>query len=86
MTRAVAIPDTLAAADGRPLSVSELACTLGLPKCRYLSTVDQLRDSCELCRRSAHIAGETARAEKVSVGGLRQFTEPREPRRDCRSC
>ncbi|MEV5463726.1 helix-turn-helix domain-containing protein, partial [Streptomyces cellulosae] len=28
---------------------------------RYLSTVDQLRDFYELCRRSAHISRETAR-------------------------
>ncbi|KUO09294.1 IclR family transcriptional regulator [Streptomyces sp. DSM 15324] len=94
MTRAVAILDTLGEADGRPLSVSEIARALDLPKSstgnlcasleaagmitrngtgftlgrklvelggRYLSTVDQLRDFYELCRRSVHISRETAR-------------------------
>lgn len=94
VTRAVAILDTLAATDGRPLSVSELARALGLPKSstgnlcvtleaagmvtrngsgfalgrklvelggRYLATVDQVRDFYELCRRSTHVARETAR-------------------------
>ena len=94
VTRAVAILDTLGEAEGRPLSVSEIARALGLPKSstgnlcasleaagliarngtgfglgrklvelggRYLSTMDQLRDFYELCRRSAHISRETAR-------------------------
>jgi IclR family transcriptional regulator, blcABC operon repressor len=94
VTRAVAILDTIGEAEGRPLSVSEIARALGLPKSstgnlcasletagmitrngtgfslgrklvelggRYLSTVDQLRDFYELCRRSAHVSRETAR-------------------------
>jgi IclR family transcriptional regulator, blcABC operon repressor len=94
VTRAVAILDVLGEAEGRPLSVSDIARALGLPKSstgnlcasleaagmitrngagfglgrklvelggRYLSTVDQLRDFYELCRRSAHISRETAR-------------------------
>lgn len=94
VTRAAAILDALAEAEGRPLSVSEIARTLGLPKSstanlcaslestglvgrvgagfllgrklvelggRYLATIDQVRDFYELCRRSAHVARETAR-------------------------
>ncbi|MEY9949250.1 IclR family transcriptional regulator [Kitasatospora sp. GAS1066B] len=94
VTRAVAILDTLAQAEGRPQSVSDLARALALPKSstgnlcasleaagliarvgsgyglgrklvelggRYLSSVDQLRDFYELCRRSGHISHETSR-------------------------
>ncbi|MDX3694673.1 helix-turn-helix domain-containing protein [Streptomyces europaeiscabiei] len=92
VTRAVAFLDTLAAADGRPLSVSEPARTLGLPKsstrnlCATLEATGLVTRSgsgfalgrkwnwvvascprwtgCGLStssRRSAHIAGETAR-------------------------
>ncbi|WP_338681359.1 IclR family transcriptional regulator [Streptomyces acidiscabies] len=94
VTRAVAILDTLGEAEGRRLSVSEIARILGLPKSstgnlcasleaagmitrdgagfglgrklvelggRYLSTVDQVRDFYELCRRTAHVSRETAR-------------------------
>jgi IclR family transcriptional regulator, blcABC operon repressor len=94
VTRAAAILDALGEAEGRPLSVSEIARALDLPKSstanlcasleevgmvarngtgfalgrklvelggRYLATVDQLRDFYELCRRSTHIARETAR-------------------------
>jgi DNA-binding IclR family transcriptional regulator len=94
VTRAAAILDVLAEAEGRPLSVSEIARALELPKSstanlcatleaaglisrngqgfglgrklvelggRYLSTVDQVRDFYDLCRRSAHVSRETAR-------------------------
>jgi DNA-binding IclR family transcriptional regulator len=94
VTRAAAILDVLAEAEGRPLSISEIARALGLPKSstanlcatleaaglvsrngpgfslgrklvelggRYLSTVDQVRDFYDLCRRSAHVSHETAR-------------------------
>src|SRR4051794_11824883 len=94
VTRAVAILDALADAEGVPLSVSELARGLGLPKSstanlcasleesglvtrtgtgftlgrklvelggRYLSTVDQIREFYELCRRAPLLSRETAR-------------------------
>ncbi|WP_207386926.1 IclR family transcriptional regulator [Frankia sp. Cppng1_Ct_nod] len=94
VTRAVAILDALAAAEGRPLSVSEIARMLGLPKSstanlcasleatrlvtrsdagftlgrklvelggRYLSTIDQIREFYELCRRAPRLSRETAR-------------------------
>lgn len=94
ITRAVAILDTLAAAEGERLSVSAIARSLGLPKSstanlcasleetglitrdghgyalgrklaelggRYLSTVDQIRDFYELCRRAPQLSRETVR-------------------------
>ncbi len=94
VTRAVAILDALAAAEGVPMSVSEIARQLGLPKSstanlcasleetglaarsnggftlgrklvelggRYLSTMDQVREFYELCRRAPRLSRETAR-------------------------